>query len=33
MFGGAADLDLELLEIHLFDGRIEELVYRPSLHG
>jgi dihydrofolate reductase len=29
---GAADFDLELLESRLFDGRIQELVYRPSLH-
>ena len=33
VFGGADDFDLELLESHLFDGRIQELVYRPSLHG
>jgi dihydrofolate reductase len=29
---GAADFDLELLESRLFDGRIQELIYRPSLH-
>ena len=29
---GAADFDLELLESRLFDGRIQELTYRPSLH-
>lgn len=28
----AADLDLELVESRLFDGRIQELVYRPTLH-
>jgi dihydrofolate reductase len=29
---GAPDLDLELLESRTFDGRIQELVYRPTLH-
>lgn len=29
---GAADFDLELLESRTFDGRIQELVYRPTLH-
>ena len=29
---GAADFDLELLESRLFDGRIQELIYRPMLH-
>ena len=33
VFGGAADFDLELLEAHTFDGRTQELVYRPTLHG
>lgn len=33
VFGGAADFDLELLESRTLDGRIQELVYRPSLHG
>jgi riboflavin biosynthesis pyrimidine reductase len=33
IFGGAADFDLELLESRTFDGRIQELVYRPALHG
>ena len=33
IFGGAADFDLELLEAHTFDGRTQELVYRPTLHG
>jgi dihydrofolate reductase len=32
VFGGAADFDLELLEAHTFDGRTQELVYRPTLH-
>jgi dihydrofolate reductase len=32
VFEGAADFDLELLETTTFDGRIQELVYRPSLH-
>jgi dihydrofolate reductase len=29
---GAGDFDLELLESHTFDGRTQELVYRPSPH-
>jgi dihydrofolate reductase len=33
VFGGAADFDLELLESRLLDGRTQELVYRPTLHG
>jgi dihydrofolate reductase len=33
VFGGAADFDLELLESRTLDGHIQELVYRPSLHG
>lgn len=33
VFGGAADFDLELLESTLLDGSIQELVYRPTLHG
>lgn len=32
VFGGADDFDLELLDSTLLDGRIQELVYRPSLH-
>src|SRR3954465_4005493 len=28
----AADFDLELLESRLFDGRLQELIYRPTLH-
>jgi len=32
LFEGAADFDLELLESRTFDGRIQELVYRPTLH-
>jgi dihydrofolate reductase len=28
-----ADFDLELLESHTLDGRIQELIYRPTLHG
>jgi dihydrofolate reductase len=31
-FGGAADFDLELLESRTLDGRIQELVYRPTVH-
>ena len=33
VFGGAGDFDLELLESRTLDGRIQELVYRPTLHG
>ena len=33
VFAGAADFDLELLESRTLDGRIQELVYRPTLHG
>jgi dihydrofolate reductase len=32
IFQGAADFDLELVESRTLDGRIQELVYRPSLH-
>jgi dihydrofolate reductase len=33
VFGGAADLDLELLETRTLDGRVQELVHRPTLHA
>ena len=33
IFEGAADFDLELIESRTLDGSIQELVYRPSLHG
>jgi dihydrofolate reductase len=33
IFGGAADFDLELISSRTLDGRIQELVYRPTLHG
>ncbi len=33
VFAGAADFDLELLESRTLDGRAQELVYRPTLHG
>jgi dihydrofolate reductase len=33
IFQGAADFDLELIETRTLDGRIQELVYRPTLHG
>ena len=33
VFAGAADFDLDLLESRTLDGRIQELVYRPTLHG
>jgi dihydrofolate reductase len=32
VFGGSADFDLELVEQRTLDGRIQELVYRPTLH-
>jgi dihydrofolate reductase len=32
IFGGAADFDLELIESRTFDGRTQELSYRPTLH-
>ena len=32
IFEGAADFDLELIESRVFDGRTQELVYRPTLH-
>ncbi len=33
LFQGAADFDLELLESRTLDRNIQELVYRPTLHG
>jgi dihydrofolate reductase len=33
IFASAADFDLELLESRTLDGSIQELVYRPTLHG
>jgi dihydrofolate reductase len=32
IFAGAADFDLKLLEGRTFDGRTQELIYRPTLH-
>ena len=32
VFQGAPDFDLELLEARTLDGRIQELIYRPTLH-
>ncbi|TQM31303.1 dihydrofolate reductase family protein [Nocardia bhagyanarayanae] len=32
IFQGAADFDLELIELRTLDGNIQELVYRPTLH-
>ncbi|MET9833665.1 dihydrofolate reductase family protein [Streptomyces sp. NPDC006385] len=32
IFRGAADFDLELIESRTLDGRIQELIYRPTLH-
>jgi dihydrofolate reductase len=33
IFEGAADFDLELIETRTLDGHIQELIYRPTLHG
>lgn len=33
IFEGAADFDLDLLSSRTFDGRIQELVYRPTLRA
>lgn len=33
IFHGAADFDLELIETRTLDGNIQELTYRPTLHG
>ncbi|MEU3597647.1 dihydrofolate reductase family protein [Streptomyces sp. NPDC006798] len=33
VFRGAADFDLELIDHRTLDGRIQELVYRPTRHG
>jgi dihydrofolate reductase len=32
IYHGAADFDLELVESRTLDGRIQELIYRPTLH-
>jgi dihydrofolate reductase len=32
IFRGAADFDLELIQSRTFDSRIQELIYRPTLH-
>ncbi|MFB9662538.1 dihydrofolate reductase family protein [Glycomyces mayteni] len=32
VFAGAEDFDLDLAEARTFDGRTQELVYRPALH-
>ena len=33
IFHGAADFDLDLIETRTLDGNIQELIYRPTLHG
>jgi dihydrofolate reductase len=33
IFEGAADFDLELIDSRTLDDNIQELVYRPTLHG
>ena len=33
IFEGAPDFDLELIESRTLDGRMQELTYKPSLHG
>jgi dihydrofolate reductase len=32
IFSGASDFDLELIDSRTLDGRIQELIYRPTLH-
>ena len=32
IFDGPADFDLELIESTRFDGDIQQLVYRPTVH-
>jgi dihydrofolate reductase len=32
IFEDAAELDLELIETHTFDGHTQELIYHPTLH-
>ncbi len=33
IFKGAGDFDLEIVESRTLDGNIQELIYRPTLHG
>lgn len=33
VFAGAGDFDLQLIESRTFDGNIQELIYRPTIHG
>jgi dihydrofolate reductase len=33
LFHGGADFDLELIESRTLDANIQELIYRPTLHG
>jgi dihydrofolate reductase len=33
IFSGAADFDLEIVESRTLDRNIQELIYRPTLHG
>jgi len=33
IFQGGADFDLELIESRTLDGRIQEFLYRPTLHA
>jgi dihydrofolate reductase len=33
IFSGAADFDLEIVESRTLDENIQELIYRPTLHG
>jgi len=33
IFEGAADFDLEMVASRTLDGNIQELIYRPTLHG
>ncbi|MBJ3785306.1 dihydrofolate reductase family protein [Devosia sediminis] len=33
IFAGAEDFDLQLISSRTYDGHIQELIYRPTLHG
>jgi dihydrofolate reductase len=33
LFQGGSDFDLDLIDSRVFDGRTQELTYRPTLHG
>ena len=33
IFAGGADFDLELIDSRTFDGNIQELTYKPTVHA